>query len=205
MELKLLYIRKSDHPEKKWTAVFEVDGKKVRKRFGQAGADDRTLNASKQTRNAYRKRHIKAGDVNNPITPAALSYHILWNTEDMDFNVVPSRSDLICNRKIMFNIYFISYFYHIFKRIITSVVSFSKLTLFISNHNYPRRSRVSFCFNIFQPYMFMVIFTPTTLIYCVQNHLPTLIRNIVIRPISIYMINLILPSTFSINASATKR
>jgi len=87
MKIKLLYIRKSDHPEKKWTAVFDVDGKKVRKRFGQAGADDRTLNASKQTRNAYRKRHIKAGDVNNPLTPAALSYHILWNTEDMDFNV----------------------------------------------------------------------------------------------------------------------
>ena len=87
MNIKLLYIRKSDNPDKKFTAVFDIDGRRVRKRFGQRGADDHTLKATKQTRDAYRKRHVKAGDVDDPITPASLSYHILWNTPDMEKNI----------------------------------------------------------------------------------------------------------------------
>jgi len=82
-----LKLRKSKRPEKKWVA--KDDGRTIH--FGQRGARDFTLMSNKNSehyladpaerdkvKKAYRARH--AGDnLNNPFSPGALSYYILWS------------------------------------------------------------------------------------------------------------------------------
>jgi len=92
--MKLLSIKKSDKPEKKYVATFckcpgetkcpMSERKKVY--FGQAGMDDFTLKKDKEQRERYRKRHAKEKD-QDADTPGALSYHILWNTTSIRENI----------------------------------------------------------------------------------------------------------------------
>jgi len=90
-ELMPLKLRKSNRPEKKWVAK---DGKRTI-HFGQEGARDYTLINNKNSKfyipdkaerekvkRAYRVRH-KNDNLNNPFSPGALSYYILWSAPTM--------------------------------------------------------------------------------------------------------------------------
>jgi len=91
IELMPLKLRKSNRPLKKWVAR---DGKRTI-HFGQKGARDFTLinkptsthyipdrAEREKVKKAYRSRH-KNDNLNNPFSPGALSYYILWSAPTM--------------------------------------------------------------------------------------------------------------------------
>ncbi len=61
----------------KYIAVFLRDGKEFRVAFGAAGYEDYTIHQDKQRRVYYRTRH-KGDRIDEPLTPGALSWHLLW-------------------------------------------------------------------------------------------------------------------------------
>lgn len=73
--VKLLKVVEARNPAKKWRAEFS-DGKGVE--FGQAGADDYTITKDKAQRDRYRARHKVDLMVDNPVSPAFLSWYLLW-------------------------------------------------------------------------------------------------------------------------------
>ena len=70
-----MFLRKSDNPDKKYTAVFS-DGKKIH--FGSAGMDDYTKTGDKEQRQRYLTRHRGNESWNNPRSAGALSRWLLW-------------------------------------------------------------------------------------------------------------------------------
>jgi hypothetical protein len=84
--MKLLSIKPSDRPTKKYVATFctcegptkccDTDRKKVN--FGSRGSSTYLDNKDEAKRKAYIARHQVREDFNNPLTPAALSVHLLW-------------------------------------------------------------------------------------------------------------------------------
>jgi hypothetical protein len=78
--MKLKTIRKSHKKEKKWDAVFDIDGKEKIVPFGQAGYSDYTKHKDKTRRQRYLSRHSGMGENwEKPDTAGALSKWILWN------------------------------------------------------------------------------------------------------------------------------
>ena len=76
--MKLIDIIPSKNKNKKYTAIFEIDDDKIKKiSFGASGYQDYTLTKNKDKRRLYRARH-KHDNINNPLTPGALSFYILW-------------------------------------------------------------------------------------------------------------------------------
>jgi hypothetical protein len=87
--MKLLSIKKSDKPEKKYVATFCMcpgetkcpmnERKKVHFGAMKDGKpmDDYTRTKDKEQRERYRKRHAKEKD-QDADTPGALAYWILW-------------------------------------------------------------------------------------------------------------------------------
>ena len=86
-----LKLRKSNREGKKWTAKDE--NRTIH--FGQEGARDFTLinkptskfyladpKEREKVKKAYRARHAK-DNLNNPFSPGALSYYILWSAPTM--------------------------------------------------------------------------------------------------------------------------
>ena len=79
---------KSHKKDKKWDAIFIVDGRERVVPFGAKGYVDFTLlprrtlvekRIAELTRDRYLKRHSGMGeDWNDPLTPGALSRWILW-------------------------------------------------------------------------------------------------------------------------------
>jgi len=85
--MKLVSITKSTNPKKKWTALFDNDGRSKTIHFGSAGMDDYTITHDKEQRDRYRKRHAKdlKGD---PEKAGYLSYYILWgDSTNMQTNI----------------------------------------------------------------------------------------------------------------------
>ncbi len=93
--MKLLKIEKAKAKNKKFSAIFEVDGKEKKINFGDIRYRDFTLmnnpkseyyepNAEKRNavKDRYRKRHKRyLSTANNPkgLGSAALSFYILWS------------------------------------------------------------------------------------------------------------------------------
>jgi len=73
--MKLLRLTEPRNSSKKFRAEFS-DGKGVE--FGQAGADDYTITKDKAQRDRYRARHKVDLLVDNPVSPAFLSWYLLW-------------------------------------------------------------------------------------------------------------------------------
>ena len=77
--MKLERVVYAKNPLKKWRAEF-TDNKAVE--FGQRGAPDYTLSKGtaedKAMRDRYRSRHRHDLEVGDPVTPAYLSWYILW-------------------------------------------------------------------------------------------------------------------------------
>lgn len=79
-KLKLIYIKKSNKPEKKYMAVFDRDGREKTIHFGAAGMSDFTKHKDPERKQRYLKRHKGMGeDWEDPVTAGALSKWVLWN------------------------------------------------------------------------------------------------------------------------------
>jgi hypothetical protein len=73
--MKLLKVVEARNPTKKWRAEFS-DGKGIE--FGAYGMDDYTITKDKAQRDRYRARHRIDLLVDNPVSPAFLSWYLLW-------------------------------------------------------------------------------------------------------------------------------
>jgi len=93
--MKSVRIIKSSKPDKKYMAMFNIDGKKKTTHFGQAGADDYTITRDEEQKKRYLDRHRANENWNDPLTAGALSRWILWNK--------PSITDSIASYKKRFN------------------------------------------------------------------------------------------------------
>jgi len=72
-------IKRSDKSGKKYMAKFlKKNGRTKTTHFGQSGAPDYTLTGDKKRRKAYRDRHRKDLNTNDPTRAGYLSYYILW-------------------------------------------------------------------------------------------------------------------------------
>ena len=79
MNIKLISIKKSIKPQKKYDAKFKKDDKIKIVSFGASGYSDFTLTKNKEQKERYIKRHQKNENWNNPLSAGALSRFILWN------------------------------------------------------------------------------------------------------------------------------
>jgi hypothetical protein len=83
--IKLINIVKSWKPDKKFVALFEVDGRSRNVHFGSATSQTYVEGADEKKRNAYIKRHSALNeDWDNPITPGSLSKWILWTEPNIN-------------------------------------------------------------------------------------------------------------------------
>jgi len=88
-------IIRSSKADKKYMAMFNINGKKKTIHFGQSGADDYTITKDKQQKKRYLDRHRANENWNDPLTAGALSRWILWNK--------PTITDSIADYKKRFN------------------------------------------------------------------------------------------------------
>ena len=79
MLLKLLQIKRSSKPEKKYDAVFERNNRTKTISFGTAGMSDFTKHHDEERRQRYLDRHRKNENWSNPVSAGALSRYVLWD------------------------------------------------------------------------------------------------------------------------------
>jgi hypothetical protein len=85
---KSIVIKKSTKPDKKYVAIFDIDGKKKSTHFGATGYKDYTSGATEEQRKAYRSRHAKDLSTNDAMRAGYLSYYILWGeSTSLDKNI----------------------------------------------------------------------------------------------------------------------
>lgn len=76
---KLISVKPSTREGKKLVAEFLMpNGRTKHTHFGATGYTDYTKGASTETREAYRNRHKKDLETNDPTKAGFLSYFILW-------------------------------------------------------------------------------------------------------------------------------
>jgi hypothetical protein len=76
---KLLNIKKSPNPKKKWRAEFLMESGRIRHTdFGASGMDDYLHTGDKEQRKRYRERHKKDMETGDPTRAGYLSMFILW-------------------------------------------------------------------------------------------------------------------------------
>lgn len=97
-KIKLISIKKSKKQGKKYTATFEIDGRKKIVHFGAKGMRDFTIKGHRKDRmKLYRQRHRKDLKTKDPTRAGFLSMFILWNK--------PSLSSSIRDYRRRLNIY----------------------------------------------------------------------------------------------------
>ena len=91
--MKLLHIKPSTNPKKKYMAVFETDaGRSKTVHFGAAGMSDYTKNRDDARKENYLSRHRATEDWNKPDTAGALSRWILWNKPTISASIADYKS-----------------------------------------------------------------------------------------------------------------
>jgi len=93
--MKSVRIIKSSRSDKKYMAMFNIDGKKRTTHFGQSGADDYTITKNEEQKKRYLDRHKANENWSDPLTAGALARWILWNK--------PTITDSIADYKKRFN------------------------------------------------------------------------------------------------------
>ena len=75
-----MIFKSSNIKGKKYTAIFyDNSGKKIKtSQFGAKGYEDYTIHKDKQRRDRYRVRHKGNLSKTDYMSPAHLSYYILW-------------------------------------------------------------------------------------------------------------------------------
>lgn len=102
--MKLISVKPSSNKKKKLMAEFcNCKGKSECKpgerkitHFGAAGMDDYTITKDKKQREAYRSRHKKDLETNDPTRAGYLSWYLLWNK--------PTLKESIADYKKRFNL-----------------------------------------------------------------------------------------------------
>ena len=92
--IKLISIKKSTKSEKKFTATFEVSGKKRTIHFGAAGMSDYTKHKDSKRKSRYIKRHLKDLNTNDPTRAGYLSMYVLWNKMSLKASISDYRKRL---------------------------------------------------------------------------------------------------------------
>lgn len=78
--IKLVKIVKSHKPEKKWDAVFLINGHEKTVSFGATGYEDFTQHHDEHRKSLYLERHGRGRESwSDPTTPGALARWVLWN------------------------------------------------------------------------------------------------------------------------------
>ena len=77
--MRLISIKPSDRPNKKYMAMFEDKHEFRIVYFGASGYTDYTTNHDDEKKRLYLLRHRKNENWNDPISAGALSRWILWN------------------------------------------------------------------------------------------------------------------------------
>jgi hypothetical protein len=85
--IKLVKISKLKNNDKKYEAVFLVDGKEKKQKFGASGMSDYTLHRNIERRNNYINRHIVDLRTGNPTRAGFLSMYVLWNYPDLNKSI----------------------------------------------------------------------------------------------------------------------
>ena len=85
---KLLEVVDSSNPKKRYTAVFDVDGRRKKVNFGDPTMESYIIHHDKERRENYRSRHAKDLKTNDPLRPGFLSYYLLWGkSRSLDKNI----------------------------------------------------------------------------------------------------------------------
>lgn len=85
--MKLLRIVPATQADKKYTAVFDVDGREKRVSFGAAGMSDYTKHRDPERKRLYLARHKARENWDDPMTAGALSRWILWNEPTLEGSI----------------------------------------------------------------------------------------------------------------------
>lgn len=89
--LKLITIKKSTVPSKKYTAVFLCSHGKIKTtHFGATGYEDFTMHRDPQRKISYQQRH-QHNKLNDPTSAGALSWYILWNKPTVKASIASYR------------------------------------------------------------------------------------------------------------------
>lgn len=83
----------------KYFAIFNKNGKEIKRGFGAATYSDFTIHKDKERRNRYIMRHKKDLKTNDPTRAGYLSMFILWNYPSLTRSIADYRRRLsIYNR-----------------------------------------------------------------------------------------------------------
>jgi len=77
--MRLISVKQSDKPNKKYMALFENKHEFRLVYFGAAGYTDYTINKDPEKKRLYLLRHRVNENWNDPTSAGALSRWILWN------------------------------------------------------------------------------------------------------------------------------
>jgi hypothetical protein len=99
--MRLLSIKTSSNPSKKYEALFDINGKQKKVSFGakkESGEpySDFTVHKDEERKSRYLARHAAHENWNDPTTAGALSRWILWNK--------PTLKESIADFKKRFNV-----------------------------------------------------------------------------------------------------
>jgi len=85
--MRLINIKPSDKPNKKYMALFEDKHEFRIVYFGASGYTDYTTNHDDEKKRLNLLRHRKNENWNNPMTSGALSRWILWNKPTLNESI----------------------------------------------------------------------------------------------------------------------
>jgi hypothetical protein len=86
--MKLVSVKPSNDGKTKFTAQFDIDGKKKLVRFGIKDSFSYVDGAPLKTREAYRARHLKESTNPDPTAKGPLSFWITWgDSQDINKNI----------------------------------------------------------------------------------------------------------------------
>jgi len=84
---KLLAVKQSHKPDKKYDAIFDIDGRRKVVPFGAKGMSDYTINHDNERKERYKIRHKKDLKTNDPTRAGYLSYYLLWNKPTLESSI----------------------------------------------------------------------------------------------------------------------
>lgn len=85
--VKLLSVKPSTNKNKKFDALFDINGIKKSVSFGQKNADDFTKTGDTEQKKRYLARHEKREKWSDPLTAGSLSRYVLWNKPTMKASI----------------------------------------------------------------------------------------------------------------------
>jgi len=74
----LVAVIDSSNPKKRYTAIFDVNGREKKVHFGDPNMESYIMHHDKERRANYRSRHARDLRTNDPMRPGFLSYYLLW-------------------------------------------------------------------------------------------------------------------------------